>query len=149
VVTYQLRKVFRNGRSVARESEAERSRLSFFYALYDKISRDEHPGHAYAQCALQNGSPATGCGWTAPSDDEAKNIHDLVLKKRPDQEQGRRRLVVEQTSDGLQALATAGSSDTHHPAARAPPRQRRDVGARLFNGTVQEGIWAEFSRQST
>ena len=55
--TYQLRRVFRNTEGVTRKSEG-RSRLSF-YALYDKISREDILTHAFAQCRSNKGAPGT------------------------------------------------------------------------------------------
>ena len=52
-VTYQLRRVFRNCRRRCTQAKAEAGYR--FYALYDKISREDILAHAYAQCRSNKG----------------------------------------------------------------------------------------------
>ena len=61
--TYQLRKLFRSCRArtpffffFARESEGSEAEYRF-YALYDKISREDILAHAYALCRSNKGAP--------------------------------------------------------------------------------------------
>src|ERR1700732_4217847 len=54
--TYQLRKLFRNGRR-ALHVKAKAESGYRFYALYDKISREDILAHAYAQCRSNKGAP--------------------------------------------------------------------------------------------
>jgi hypothetical protein len=54
--TYELRKLFRNcRRRCTRKRKAEAGYR--FYALYDKISRDDILAHAFAQCRSNKGVP--------------------------------------------------------------------------------------------
>ena len=54
--TYQLRRVFRNCRW--RYTRKRRQKPGFrFYALYDKISREDILAHAWAQCRSNKGAP--------------------------------------------------------------------------------------------
>ena len=52
--TYQLRRVFRNCRRRCRNKAEAGYR---FYAMYDKISREDILVHAYAQCRSNKGAP--------------------------------------------------------------------------------------------
>jgi hypothetical protein len=55
-VTYQLRRVFRNcRRRLHAKAKAEAGYR--FYALYDKISREDILAYAYAQCRSNKGAP--------------------------------------------------------------------------------------------
>ncbi len=54
--TYQLRTAFRNCRR--RCTRKRRQKPGYrFYALYDKISREDILAHAYAQCRSNRGAP--------------------------------------------------------------------------------------------
>ncbi|MER9793220.1 hypothetical protein [Mesorhizobium sp. M0213] len=54
--TYQLRKVFRNFQT-ALHAKAKAEAGYRFYALYNKISREDILAYAYAQCRSNKGAP--------------------------------------------------------------------------------------------